>query len=353
MRVGRTLMIAAWMLASADAARAQGALTGTLAVVNRRDGTVSLVDLATKQITATIPVGEGPHEVAISPDGAWAVVSNYGPTGAPGATLSLIDIAAGSVETTIPLGKHRSPHGLAWTKDGSQILATVESDSALLVIDRAGGTIAADIHLGRRGPDLIALSADSSRAFVTALGGSNVNAVDLATQKVTSSAELPPNADGIAVRPGSDELWVASQNSDKLTVLGLSDLAPRATIASAGYPLRVRFTPDGATALAIFGKSSELKFFDAATRKETATIPMRVSKAAMRGDKGAEGYENHTVPLGLSISPDGKWAFVANGGADALTIVSIAKRDVITVIFVGREPDGVAYTPLVRATATE
>ena len=138
MRVGRTLMIAALVLAGAGFARAQDALAGTLAVVNRRDGTVSLVDLASKQISATIPVGEGPHEVAISPDGGWAVVSNYGPTGAPGATLSLIDIAAGSVEATIALGKHRSPHGLAWTKDGSQILATVESDSALLVIDRAG-----------------------------------------------------------------------------------------------------------------------------------------------------------------------------------------------------------------------
>jgi len=351
MRVRFLAVMAAMMLGAGSAARAQGALAGTLAVVNRKDGTVSLVDLATKDITATVPVGEGPHEVAVSPDGAWAVVSNYGPPGAPGATLSLIDIAAGSVESTILLGKHRSPHGLAWTKDGAHILVTVESDSAILVIDRAGGAVSAEIPLHQQGPDLIAMSTDSAHAFVTALGASSVNEVDLAARKVIATATVARNADGVAVRPGADELWVTSQNSDLITVLGLSDLAPRATISSAGYPMRVRFTPDGATALAIFGKSSELKFFDANARKETASLPMRISKSAMRGGKGAEGYENHTVPLGLAISPDGRWAFVTNGGADALTIVSIPKREVSAVLFVGREPDGVAYSPLVRAPA--
>ena len=353
MRAGRTLMVVAGMLASAGLAQAQDALVGTLAVVNRKDGTVTLLDLASREITATIAVGEGPHEVAISPDGAWAAVSNYGPTGAPGATISLIDIAAGSVEATISLGKHRSPHGLAWTKDGAQLIATVESDSALLLIDRASRAVAGVIPLRRATPDLIALSADGARAYVTALGASDVSVVDLATRKVTTSAPLPRNADGVALRPGSDELWVTSPASDQITVLGVSDLAPRATIASAGYPLRVRFTPDGATALAIFGKSSELKFFDASARKEVAALPMRISKAAMHGGKGAEGYENVTVPLGLAISPDGKWAFVTNGGADALTIVSIAKRDASAVVFVGREPDGVAYSPLVRAKPAE
>lgn len=348
MRAGRTMFWASMLLAAASFAHAQGALTGTLAVVNRRDGTVSLIDLASKEITATIAVGEGPHEVAISPNGAWAVVSNYGPSGAPGATLSLIDIAAGSVEATIPLGKHRSPHGLAWSKDGSKILVTVESDSALLVVERAGGAIDGGIRLGQQAPDLVALSPDGTRAYVSALGASTVIAVDLAAGKVAGTATVARSADGVALRPGSDELWVASQSSDKITVLSAADLSTRATISSEGYPLRVRFTPDGKTAIVNFAKSSELKFFDADSRKEIAVMPMRVSKAAMKGSKTAEGYETHTVPLGLAISPDGNYAFVTNGGADAVTIVSVPKRDVVDVVFVGREPDGVAYSPLVR-----
>src|SRR6185295_15169127 len=50
----------------------------TLVVANKDDATVSLLDLASGRIAATVPTGDGPHEVAISPDGRQAVVSNTG-----------------------------------------------------------------------------------------------------------------------------------------------------------------------------------------------------------------------------------------------------------------------------------
>jgi len=349
MRLVGGAALAAAMLVGAPPSRAQGgALTGTLVVVNRSDGTVSLVDLASKAITATIPIGEGPHEVAVSPDGKLAAVSNYGSARAPGATLSLVDIAEGTAHP-IDLGGHRRPHGVAWTPDGGSVLVTTETDSALLVVDPRAGAVTAVIRLAQSAPDLLALSADGARAYVTALGASSVTVVDLAAKKVVASATLPKNADGVAVRPGSDEVWVTSPASERITVLGAADLAERATIPAPGYPMRLRFTPDGATALALLGKASQLAFIDGASRKQSATTPMRVSKAAMRGVKFAEGYENATAPLGIALSPDGAWAFVTMGAVDAVGIVSVPKRDMQAVVFVGREPDGVGYTPLVRA----
>ena len=137
----------------AGAARAAKPLTGTLVVVNKRDGTVSLVDLATRAITNTIPTGEGPHEAAVSPDGRWALISNYGPERAPGTTLTLIDVELGALERTISLG-HRRPHGIAWLPDGKTALVTAELDSALLVVDVPRGVVTAVIPLGAPGAHL-------------------------------------------------------------------------------------------------------------------------------------------------------------------------------------------------------
>ena len=41
-----------------------GALAETLVVANKAEATVSLIDLEQGEVVATLPTGEGPHEVA-------------------------------------------------------------------------------------------------------------------------------------------------------------------------------------------------------------------------------------------------------------------------------------------------
>ena len=41
---------------------------------------------------ATVATAEGPHEVATSSNGRWAVVTNYGVPGEPGNSLTVIDL---------------------------------------------------------------------------------------------------------------------------------------------------------------------------------------------------------------------------------------------------------------------
>ena len=162
---------------------------------------------------------------------------------------------------------------------------------------------------------------------------------------------LPHEVEGIALRPDGAELWVTNRKVNRITVLAADDLAVRGTIESADYPLRVRFTPDGRLALVTLGKSSELKIFDATTRREVAKIAMRVPVAALHGGTGSEGYETKTAPIGVALSSDGAWAFVANAGVDAVTVVSMRDREIAAIVFVGHEPDGIAWSPLVRAPA--
>src|SRR4051812_40691759 len=51
--------------------------TGNVLVADQESGTATIVDVATHAAT-TIPVGTGPHETIVSPDGRWGVVTIYG-----------------------------------------------------------------------------------------------------------------------------------------------------------------------------------------------------------------------------------------------------------------------------------
>jgi YVTN family beta-propeller protein len=61
---------------------------GTVIVTNMSDATATLVDAATQQVVATLPTGAGPHEVATSANGRWAVATNYGNREGAGSTLA-------------------------------------------------------------------------------------------------------------------------------------------------------------------------------------------------------------------------------------------------------------------------
>ena len=50
--------------------------TGTVYVANAYDGTVSVIDAATNTVTATIPVGSNPGEVAVDPATGTVYVAN-------------------------------------------------------------------------------------------------------------------------------------------------------------------------------------------------------------------------------------------------------------------------------------
>jgi YVTN family beta-propeller protein len=60
--------------------------TGTVVVTNMNDNTATIIDVGSNAVRATLPTGEGPHEVAVSHDGRLAVVANYGIRGKPGRT---------------------------------------------------------------------------------------------------------------------------------------------------------------------------------------------------------------------------------------------------------------------------
>jgi DNA-binding beta-propeller fold protein YncE len=52
------------------------------------------------------------------------------------------------------------------------------------------------------------------------------------------------------------------------------------------------------------------------------------------------------VPVGIVISPDGARAYVAHTAADAVAVFALSDGKVGAVLRAGREPDGMALSPV-------
>ncbi|WP_158545140.1 YncE family protein [Dyella monticola] len=66
-------------------------------VANCLDNTVSVVDMATNTVSATVPVGSNPLSIAVSPNGAAVYTANEGDN-----TVSVINAATNTVTATTP-----------------------------------------------------------------------------------------------------------------------------------------------------------------------------------------------------------------------------------------------------------
>ena len=73
-------------------------------MTHHNSDTVSVIDTATNDVTAR-PVGNSPYEVAVSPDGKKAYVTNFNNTGIYSTgTVSVIDTATDTVTATVNVG---------------------------------------------------------------------------------------------------------------------------------------------------------------------------------------------------------------------------------------------------------
>ncbi|MBL8961796.1 MAG: gluconolaconase, partial [Gemmatimonadetes bacterium] len=72
------LVVASVLILHAGADASAQATAGTLVASNMTTGTAQLIDAASGQSLGVFPTAVAPHEVAISRDGRWAVVAEYG-----------------------------------------------------------------------------------------------------------------------------------------------------------------------------------------------------------------------------------------------------------------------------------
>ena len=328
--MSRALVFLLFLLLTSHAA------ADTLLVVNKSEATLAWVDPATLKVTHKIATGQDPHEVAVSGDGAIAVVCNYGTGPNPGTSLSVVDVAAKRELRRFALPGLSRPHGIQaigsrfyLTAEGS--LAVARYDAVADRIDWIGGTGQAVTHM-------LAVTPDEKKIFTTNLGSANVSIINLANapRNVTvKHVATGRGTEAIDLAPDGSALWVASVASPaaeaRITVLDpRTDEVVRTLATPTKLANRLRFTPDGKQVAVSDPGTNAVVVFDAATG------------AVVKSIATADG------PAGIAFTPDGKRLFVACAYANKVQVIDVATWTVAGEIATGTEPDGLAY---VKGTA--
>ena len=133
-----------------------------------RAGSVSVIDIQTRRVVATIPTGRHPEAMATSPDGNSLYVLN-----ANDDSITVIDTARTSVVRTVALplqnGAGANPSALAVNPGDGRLFVAEGGDDRVLVLDPASYEPLGQIATGWY-PDGVALGAQGT-IYVTSLKG--------------------------------------------------------------------------------------------------------------------------------------------------------------------------------------
>ncbi len=255
----------------------------------------------------TEPVEGGPVEAAFSRDGSQLWVSNYsmyGPGfGKPGddvcdpdmgidtSFVYRIDTTSLEIVEIVEVGA--VPKFVEVTPDGKYLLVTNWCSWDVSVIDTSGGdggaTVVATVGLGRY-PRGIAVSPDSTTAYVAIMGGAEIAVLDLAE---------------------------AVGGEGKGSVEWFRDVG-------AG-PRHLNLSPDGATLFATLNRAGKVTKIDTATGKVLGSV--------------ATGSE----PRSAVLSSDGTALFVVNYESDTVSRVRTSDLEVLETVAVDHHPIGITY----------
>ena len=162
---------------------------------------------------------------------------------------------------------------------------------------------------------------------------------------------------GVALWAGSavaaPKVYVADEAGDTVSVLDAGSFARLATIPVGREPHNVQVAPDGRTAwVTISGDVEKAGSNDAAAH---GAMPKREHEAMSdigqvwvvdtATDRVAAKIPVGKHPAHVVLSPDGRYAYVTNGGENTVSVVDTAERKTVANIPVGTYPHGIRLSP--------
>ena len=284
-------------------------------ITNQGDNTVSVIDTANDTVTATIPVGNGPLAVAISPDGKKVYVANAYDT----ATISVIDTSTNTITSTVPVGG-TWPYGVAVSPDGARLYIAKTDSNTVSVIDTATNTVIASVNINGS-PRGVVVSPDGKKLYVTNYDGACISVIDTTTNTVTTTINVGNYPCGVAVSPDGTRLYVANTYEDDAVYVIDTVTNNVTSIVPVGYrPLEVAVSPDGKKVYVANNGDNTTSVIDTDTNTVMATVNV--------------GY----APEGVAVTPDGSKVYVTNYGSNNVSVIDTVTNNVSLEVNVGNRP---------------
>jgi DNA-binding beta-propeller fold protein YncE len=261
---------------------------------------IQFFDAMTLAKTGEIDMPASTHEMIRSPDGGKIYASVYGggifgKNKDPDRRIAVIDLASKKLERTIDVDDNYAPHSVMM--DGRGMLwSTAELGNAVLAIDPDTNKVER-IDVGGA-PHWIAVSHLTGKLFASFKTTEAVAVVDTSSRRMIDKIPISHGAEGIAVSPDGETLFVCAHWKGVVHVIDARTHAIRRTLSVAGAPgetnqlRRVRVSPDGRYVCA----SSHVDNFAAVYQADTL--------------KQVAGFDTPKAPMGFGFAADGKHAYL-------------------------------------------
>jgi YVTN family beta-propeller protein len=240
---------------------------------------VVVIDTTTDRVIASIPTTGKPNQLAVTPDGRFVYVAIH-----DRGVADVIDTAAGKVVQSLEVG--RAAHNCYCPSGAKHVYVTSIVDRRVRVFDfNDGHRLVQTVTFDERvRPESV--TRDEKRLFVALEGLHGFAWADLTTGQPIGRVErpLPPPerrskfaylyTHGLDLTPNNRELWVTSFIGNGLMVFDVTGSTPRykTTVPVGDAPNWLTFSPDGRYAYAANAGADSVTIVDTRTRKPQAEI---------------------------------------------------------------------------------
>jgi YVTN family beta-propeller protein len=123
-------------------------------------------------------------------------------------------------------------------------------------------------------PRNVAISPDSTRAYVANAGSNSVSVINTATNTVVTTLGVGSNPVKIAITPNGARAYVTNNGAKSVSVINTATNTVVATVGVGTNPVDVSITPDGTRAYVTNAGSNSTSVIDTSTNAVTATVPV-------------------------------------------------------------------------------
>jgi YVTN family beta-propeller protein len=291
-------------------------------VLNSGEATVSLIDMPSRKVVKTVPVGKEPHHLMMTPDQRTLLIAN-----AAGNDVVLMNSTTGELTGKIP--DIIDPYQIGYSPNHKWFVANGNRLDRVDVYHAQGADLklAKSIKLGKT-PSHVAFTADSKIAFITLQDSNELAAIDLDSQTVLWKMTTGKVPAGVWMTPGDQYLLVGITGEDNVQVIDWKNRKEVKRILT--------------------GKGAH-NFRPLGDKKHVFVSNRIASTISLINMQTLEKVGDITgLPAGpddMEITPDGKTMWVTFRFSKKAGVIDIPSMKLVTVIPVGKSPHGVFFTP--------
>jgi len=306
------------------------AATVRIVQTNSAGDDVNLIDPATNKVVGTIKGIEVNHGAAAAPDGKYYYISNESRS-----TLEVVDAKTLKIVRSIPLTAH--PNNISISKDGKRVyVAIARAPGAVDVIDTASLERVKTIPI-KGAVHNTYVTPDGQFVVAGSIPGKTITVISQKTEEpvwmITMGAGIRPMA--FSTNPDGSTKWMFVQLSD-FNGFAVIDFATHKEINRITLPE----LPPG-KAKYMFG-GNESHGMAVTPDQKTLVVNSRLNSSvymySLPDLKLLGAVEVGKSPDWVTLTPDGKMAYVACAASDYVSVVDVAGRREVAKIPVGQVP---------------